>query len=87
MEAKIIKEDKNLLEIEMNNLTIAEFLRNELWQDKATELAVWKRSHPSKNPVLVLRTKGKTARKVLQETIEKLIERNNALLKEFKKMK
>lgn len=86
MEVKILKEEKNLIEVEMNNLTIAEFLRNELWEDKATELAVWKRDHPTKNPILVLKTKGKTARKVLEDTIERLIERNNDLLKEFKKI-
>ncbi|MEM4703258.1 MAG: RpoL/Rpb11 RNA polymerase subunit family protein [Candidatus Pacearchaeota archaeon] len=85
MTYKIIKQDKDILEIETDNLTVAELLRNELWQDKATELAVWKREHPSKNPVLVLKTKGKTAKKVLQDTIKKLRERNDELLKEFKK--
>ncbi|MEM1536003.1 MAG: RpoL/Rpb11 RNA polymerase subunit family protein [Candidatus Pacearchaeota archaeon] len=87
MEVKILKQDKNLLEIELDNLTIAEFLRNELWQDKATELAVWKRDHPSKNPVLILKTNGKSAKKVLEDTIERLRERNDNLLKEFKKIK
>lgn len=86
MEIKVLKQDKNLLEIELDNLTIAEFLRNELWQDKATELAVWKRDHPSKNPVLVLRTNGKSAKKVLQDTIKRLQDQNNDLLKEFKKL-
>jgi DNA-directed RNA polymerase subunit L len=85
MEIKIIKDEKELLEIEINNLTIAEFLRNELWQDKATEMAVWKRSHPTKNPILVLRTKGKKARTVLLDVISKIRDKNSELLSEFKK--
>ena len=72
MEIKVIKNEKELLEVELDNLTMAEFLRNELWQDKATELAVWKRDHPSKNPILVLRTNGKSAKNVLLGAISKL---------------
>lgn len=85
MEIKIIKKDKNYLEIELDNLTIAELLRDVLWQDKATELAAWKREHPSKNPHLILKTNNKEAKKVLVETIEKIKKLNEELLTEFKK--
>ncbi len=85
MEIKILKNEKNALEIELDNLTIAEFLRNELWQDKATELAVWTRKHPSERPILVLKTKDKTAKKVLIDTISKVRDKSDEILKEFKK--
>lgn len=85
MEIKLIKKDKNYLEIELDNLTVAELLRDVLWQDKATELAAWKREHPSKNPHLILRTQGKEAKKVLLETIEKTQKLNEEMLTEFKK--
>ena len=84
MEINIIKQDKNHLEIELDNLTIAEFLRNELWGDSATELAAWKRTHPSKNPILVLRTKGKTAKAVFNATLTKLKKNNQEILTKFK---
>ena len=85
MEIKIIKKEKNELEIEIDSLTIAELLRNELWNDKATELAAWKREHPTKRPHLVLKTKGKDAKKVLIDTTERIIKINSDILKEFKK--
>ncbi|MCX8193855.1 MAG: hypothetical protein N3G19_00610 [Candidatus Pacearchaeota archaeon] len=85
MEVKIIKKDKNYVEIELDNLTIAELLRDMLWQDKATELAAWKREHPSKNPHLILKTQGKESTKVLLETIEKIQKLNKEMLTEFKK--
>lgn len=85
MEVKILKHDKEHLEVELNNLTIAELLRNELWQDSATEIAAWKREHPTKNPVLILKTKGKTAKKVLQGGIERLQKLNDKIVEEFKK--
>ncbi len=86
MEIKIIKKEKNYLEIELNNLTVAELLRDVLWQDKATEIAAWKREHPSKQPHLILRTQGKEAKKVLLETIEKVQKLNEDMLAEFKKV-
>ena len=85
MKIKLIKYAKDYLEIEMNNLTIAELLRNMLWEDKATELAAWQREHPTKKPILVLKTKGKDSKKVLKDTIAKIDKMNNELLKEFKK--
>lgn len=85
MEVKILCCEKNYLEIEINNLTIAEFLRNALWEDKSVELAAWKRDHPSKNPILVLKTNNKEAKKVLLDTIEKIQKFNDEFIKEFKK--
>jgi DNA-directed RNA polymerase subunit L len=85
MEIKVLKNEKEHLEVELDNLTIAELLRKELWQDSAVEVAAWKREHPSKNPVLILKTKGKTARKALQDCIERLQKLNEKILAEFKK--
>lgn len=84
---KVIKQDKDELHIELSNLTIAELLRSYLWQDPATELAAWQREHPSKNPILVLKTKGKSSKKVLQDTITKIEKLNDKLISEFKKLK
>ena len=84
MQIKILKQEKEELEIEIDNLTIAELLRNELWNEEV-EVSAWKREHPTKNPVLIIRTKGKDAKKVLLDAIEKIQEKNQEILKEFKK--
>ncbi|MFH1823217.1 MAG: RpoL/Rpb11 RNA polymerase subunit family protein [archaeon] len=86
MELKIITNEKNKLEIEMDNLTMAELLRNELWNDKATELAAWRRDHPSKDPILVLQTKGKSPQKVLSDTIDRIQKLNKDIISSFKKV-
>ncbi len=85
MEVKVLKNEKDYLEIELDNLTVAELLRNQLWKDSAVEAAAWRREHPSKNPVLVIKTKGKSAKKVLQDCISQINKLNNKILEEFKK--
>jgi len=85
MEVKILKEEKGNLEIQIDNLTLAELLRVELWNDDAVEFAAWKRDHPSKPCILSIRTKDKSAKKVLQGTIERVMKNNDKLLEQFKK--
>jgi len=85
MEIKVLKHDKNTVEIELDNLTVAELLRDMLWKDNATKLAAWSREHPSKHPRLILHTEGKDAKKVLLDTIEKIHKINSEMLSEFKK--
>lgn len=84
---KLISKEKDELHLEIDNLTVAELLRNYLWEDSATVLSAWKREHPSKNPVLVLKTKGKSPQKVLEETIVRIHKLNDKLISEFKKLK
>jgi DNA-directed RNA polymerase subunit L len=85
MEVKVLKNEKDYLEIEIDNLTIAELLRNQLWKDSAIEAAAWRREHPTKNPVLIVKTKGKSAKKALQDCISQIDKLNNKILEEFKK--
>ena len=82
---KVIKSEKNMLEVEIDNLTLAEVLREELWNDDAVETAAWRRDHPSKNPVLLLQTKEKTAKKALLDAASRVEKLNDSVLDEFKK--
>ena len=82
---KVLKKKKNQFQIEIDNLTIAELLRKFLWQDSSVEIAAWKREHPTKNPILVVQTKGKSAKKALLDCITRVEKLNNNLLTEFKK--
>ena len=85
MEIKVLKDEKEYLEVDINSLTMAELLRNDLWEDSSVQIAAWKRDHPSKNPILIIKTKGKSAKKVLQECIERLSKVNDKVVDEFKK--
>jgi len=87
MEIKILKNDKQELEVEIGNLTIAELLRNYLNEDSSVRFAAWKREHPSKAPVLNIKTNGKSAKKALQDAISKAGKDTAKLLAEFKKAK
>ena len=87
MIAKVLKNEKNHLEVELTNLTIAEVTRMSLWDDSAVTMAAWKREHPTKNPVLIIKTSGKTAKKALTDTLDRLNKLNSKVLSEVKKLK
>ncbi|MCH7850425.1 MAG: hypothetical protein IH845_02170 [Nanoarchaeota archaeon] len=84
MEVKILKEDKTSLDIEIGSLTIAEVLRVYLNKEGA-KLAVWRRDHPTKNPVL--RIEGDNPKKLLKSAIAKLEKEIDAASDAFKKLK
>jgi len=87
MEIKILQDEKNELKVQINNLTIVEILRVYLNQDEAVKFAAWRREHPSKPPVLYIKTSGKGAKKALQDAISKIEKESDKLLGEFKKAK
>jgi DNA-directed RNA polymerase subunit L len=87
MEFKYLKDEKNEAEIEISNLTVAEILRVYLNQDDAVSFAAWKREHPSKNPILTIRTKSKAVKKVLQDAAAKIGKDADNLVSKFKKSK
>jgi len=84
---KVLKNEKNHLEIEIDNLTVAELLRNTLWEDDSVTVASWKREHPTKNPVLIVTTEGKTAKKALTDCIERVEKLAEKVEEELKKIK
>ncbi len=85
MEINILKQEKDHIEIELNNLTIAELVRNELWQDDKVAIVAWKREHPTKSPILAVKVKEGTAKKVLLDCIERLQKIDDKIVTEFKK--
>ena len=86
MLVKVLKNEKDHLEVEIANVTIAELVRSELWNDSAVTAAAWKRDHPSKNPVLVVQTDGKkAAKKALTDSLERISKLNEKVMAEAKK--
>ena len=84
MEVKILKDEKNELDVEVGSLTIAEVLRVYLNKEGA-KLAAWKRDHPTKNPILHI--EADNPKKLLKSAIATLEKEIDKTVEEFKKLK
>ncbi len=87
MEITILKSSKEEIELEIESLTIAEILRVYLNKDSAVTFAAWRREHPTKKPVLLVKTKGKTAKKAIDDAVSAITKDLAKLETDFKKMK
>ena len=87
MEINILKNEKQSIEVEIDNLTIAELRRSQLWKNPSVEAAAWRREPPRKNPVLVVKVKEGTAKRALQDCIEKTLKINDSILEKVKAAK
>ena len=86
MNIKILKSDKNEIEIELDNLTIAEVLRAYLHKDSSVEFAAWKRGHPSKPVILRVETKGKSVKKAIEDAVSTIMKEADKLVSDVKKL-
>ena len=87
MEINILENSKDEIKLELENLTIAEILRVYLNKDDSVSFAAWRREHPTKNPVLLVRTKGKTAKKAINDAVSKITKDLDKIESDFKKLK
>jgi DNA-directed RNA polymerase subunit L len=87
MEIQILKSSKDEIKLEIENLTIAEILRVYLNKDPAVTFTAWRREHPTKRPIFLVKTKGKTAKKAIDDAISLIIRDLDKLENDFKKMK
>lgn len=85
MEIHVLKDDKEELEVELPNLTLAELLRVYLNKDSNVDFAAWKRDHPTKNPILAVR--GKNPKKSLKDAVSSVVKDLDKVESEFSKMK
>ena len=85
MEVKILKDEKNELELSIDSLTIAEVLRGYLNKDENVIFAAWKKEHPNKPLILRIETKGKSPRKAVEDAIEHIQKDSEKLVVEVKK--
>ena len=84
MEVKILKEDKNSMDIELGSLTIAEVLRTYLNKEGA-KLAAWRREHPTKNTILHIESDN--PKKLLKKAISEIEKETDKVTEEFNKLK
>jgi len=84
MEINVLKNEKDNILVEINNQTVAEILRVYLNEDSAVVMAAWKREHPDKPVHFEIKTKGKAAKKALEEAAAKIEKDTDKVLSEFK---
>ena len=87
MKVTFLRDEKNEADIGLDNLTIAELLRAYLSKDESVTFVAWKREHPTKDPILRIKTSGKSVRKAIQDAISQIEKEADKLVKEFKKAK
>jgi len=85
MEVKVLIDEKENLVVELDNQTIAELLRGYLNKDESVIKAVWKKEHPEKPVVFEVKTKGKSAKKAIEDAISHIEKETSKLEEEFKK--
>ncbi len=87
MEINVLRAEKDEIEVELGNLTIAEILRVYLNKDANVGFAAWRREHPTKRPKLLVKTKGKTAKKAIADAVKAIEKDLDKLSSDFKKLK
>jgi DNA-directed RNA polymerase subunit L len=87
MEMNILNESKEELEVEIGSLTMVEILRIYLNKDSSVTFAAWKREHPTKKPILAVKTKGKTPKKAINDAITAITKDLDGIEADFKKLK
>jgi len=87
MEINILKCEKNEIEIELENLTIAEILRVYLNDDSSVTFAAWRREHPTKRPILLVKTSGKSPKKAVTDAVNLITKDLDKIESDFKNLK
>lgn len=87
MELKVISSGKDEIEVQIENITLAELLRVYLNGDSSVTFVAWKREHPSEKPILKVKTKGKTVKKALSDAANAATKDLDKFEKDFKAMK
>jgi DNA-directed RNA polymerase subunit L len=87
MEMNVLKDSKEEIEVEIESLTLVEILRVYLNKDSSVTFAAWKREHPTKKPILAVKTKGKTPKKAINDAIASITKDLDKIESDFKKLK
>jgi DNA-directed RNA polymerase subunit L len=84
METEIVTQDKNDVELKIDNITVAEILRVYL-NEQGNEFAAWRREHPSKPAIMKIQSSGKTVKKEVSDAIVAIKKDLNKILSLVKK--
>ncbi|MFH1425112.1 MAG: RpoL/Rpb11 RNA polymerase subunit family protein [archaeon] len=84
MEIEVLKQEKNLVEMKLDNVTVAEILRHYL-NEQGVDFAAWRREHPSKPAVMRIESSGKTVKKEVSDAVVAIVKDLNKIVAGVKK--
>lgn len=87
MEVKVLRKEKNEIEVEFDDLTFPEILRVYLNKDPSVTFAAWRKEHSTRNPVILVKTKRKDPKIVIDEAVAKITKDLEKVEEDFKKIK
>jgi len=87
MEVKVLKREKNEIELEFDDVTLPEILRVYLNKDSAVTFAAWKKEHATVRPVLLVKTKSKDAKLVVDSAVKTIVADLEKAETEFRSLK
>lgn len=83
MDVSIIKQESDLVELRVDNLTVAEILRVYL-NEQGVKFAAWRRDHLTKPVIFRIETSGKSVKKAVSEAVSAITKDLNSLAKAVK---
>ena len=84
MNIEVLKNDKNDVELKVDNLTIAEILRVYMYQ-QGIDFAAWRREHPSKPLIFKMENSGDSVKKVVGNAVSAIKDDCDKILKVINK--
>ena len=87
MEVKFLKKEKNEIEVELEDLTLAEILRVYLNKDSNVDFVAWRREHPTDNPVLEVKTSSGTPQKAVDNAVKAITKDLDSFEKDISSLK
>jgi DNA-directed RNA polymerase subunit L len=90
METEVLKDEKHELQVKFSEIDhgFLNLIKEAVWQQSGVEIASFRVEHPEVGePVFILKTKGKEAKKVWNSALELISEQLDKLNKELKKLK
>jgi len=71
MNVEIVNQEKDIIEVKVDNVTIAEILREYL-NKNGIKFAAWRMDHPSKPVLFKIESSGKTVKKAISDAISSI---------------
>jgi DNA-directed RNA polymerase subunit L len=82
MEMKILKQEKDNVELKMNNVTVAEILRVYL-NAQGIDFAAWRKEHPDRP--IIMKIQGKDVKKEVSNAVKAIKKDLDEIVKGVKK--
>jgi DNA-directed RNA polymerase subunit L len=87
MDVKFLKEEKNEIEFELDNVTLMEILRVYLNKEAEVTFVAWKKEHQTTVAVMKVETKTKDAKSMVKDAIKAIVSDVDGVVSDFKSLK